>query len=181
MSRRARTEDVGVSSSVHFASAAGYGEPSSRARNIVMGGIALLAAALAWKIALSPVGPSTAAAARDSASPAALITAAPVAVPPPAASTVAPVAPITPPAVTTTAAPAAPKAAVAKPVRAPVRAPTSASATAPSPLADEPTRLNGGPAGSVANARSSPYLTSPVDAGAVSPAVGSGKAPGDDN
>ncbi len=182
VSRRARTEDVGVSSSVHFASAAGYGEPSSRSRNIVMGGIALLAAVLAWKIALSPVGPSTAAsAARDSASPAALITAAPVAVPPPAASTVAPVAPITPPAVATTATPAAPKAAVAKPVRAPVRAPTAASATAPSPLADEPTRLNGGPAGSVANARSSPYLTSPVDAGAASPVVGSGKAPSDGN
>jgi serine/threonine protein kinase len=180
VSRRARTEDVGITSSVHFASTAGYGEPSSRSRNAVMGGIAILAAVLAWKIALSPVGPATAAAVQDSASPAALITAAPVAVPPPAASTAAPVAPITAPAVTTTAAPAAPKATVAKPVRAPVRAPTTTANTAPSPLADEPTRLNGGPTGSVANARSSPYLTTPIDAGAVGPVVDAGhKMPGD--
>jgi len=186
VARRARTEDLSVESSIHFASSAGYGEKSPRSRNLVMGGLALLAGVLAWKIALSPVGPATAASSGDTASAAAMITTAsvapPIAVPVPTpvvvpTPTAAPSASAIAPAVIRTAAVVAPKAAVAKPYRAPVRAPSTAPIPAPSPLGDEPSRLNSGPAGSVANARSSPYLTTPVDAGA--PAVNPSKTSGE--
>ena len=184
--RRARTEDLSVASSVHFASAAGYGEPHSRSRNLVMGGVALLVGVLAWKIALSPVGPATASASSlNNASPAALITAAPVAAPPPAASIVAPAAALTAapsasvkaPAVIKKAALAAPKAVAAKTVRAPVvaKAPSTIVAAtpvpAPSALSDE--------------ARPSSYSTTPLDGAAVpaapaaSPVVEHGKMPGE--
>jgi hypothetical protein len=123
VSRRARTEDLVVASSLHFASAAGYGEKSARSRNLMMGGIALLAGVLAWKIAFSPVGPAAAAYSA---------LAVPVPVPTPVVTaTVAPIA--SAPAAVKPAAikPAAPRVLVAKPIHAPVRAPAPLATATP--------------------------------------------------
>jgi serine/threonine-protein kinase len=134
VSRRARTEDLVVASSLHFASAAGYGEKSARSRNLMMGGIALLAGVLAWKIAFSPVGPATAASSQNTASAAAAYSALAVPVPVPTPVVTATVAPIaSAPAAVKPAAikPAAPRVLVAKPIHAPVRAPAPLATATP--------------------------------------------------
>jgi eukaryotic-like serine/threonine-protein kinase len=142
---RAFSEAPVVSNAALFAEVSGgSAPPASRSRYFVMTGLAMLTAALAWKIAFSPVSSPIAAGMGDSAPPAALVTAVAVPLPPPA-PTMAPPPPVTVPAAVTTtrpAAPAAPKATASKYVRPTARSPQppASAAAVPTP-APAPTAL----------------------------------------
>ena len=133
---RAQSEEPVVANSMLFSEISGSSAPAtSRSRYAVMAGLALLTAALAWKIAFSSVAPPALAASVDAAPPAAMVTAAPIP-PPPApivpvvaapAETAAPVAIVAAPS----AMPAAPKSASAKWGKVPVRAPSTVASASP--------------------------------------------------
>ncbi|MEO5726126.1 MAG: protein kinase, partial [Byssovorax sp.] len=163
---RALSEAPVVSNAAIFSEIGGGAAPAaSRSRYFVMAGLALLTAALSWKIAFSPVTAPALAGMGDSSPPAALVTAWGVPLPPPMPA-VAPTPPVAVSAATPTpsaAAPAAPKATAGKYGRLPVRtplAPTSATtspyatptpAPAPTPTAllNEPKQMGSSPAGAV--------------------------------
>jgi serine/threonine-protein kinase len=90
---RARSEEPVVASSALFSEVTGRPGPAApRSRYVVMAGLGLLTAALAWKIAFSPGAHAAAASNIDAAPAAAMVTAAPAPAPPPAPSAIAPIA-----------------------------------------------------------------------------------------
>ena len=163
---RALSEAPVVSNAVLFSEIGGGASPAgSRSRYFVMAGLAMLTAALSWKIAFSPV--TAQAGAGDSSPPAALVTARGVPLPPPM-PTVAPTPQVAVSAAKPTpsaAAPAAPKPTVDKYGRPPVRTPLPPTSATPSPYAT-PTPA---PAPTPTALLNEPKHTGSSPAGAASP------------